>query len=352
MTLERMTPHLGFEPRACTTAMGILPHTDPREALDLAFSLDVPFWPQLPNLTFAEDTYVQTCLGLPGVTADMVEQTLRFDEGLFAEGLGDYLEHDEGSDLFAVREGDSLTYGEFRARAAGRAEEMPALRGQFMGPISLCLKVTDADRKPVIYRDEVRELIIRHVAAKVNRHLSDLRELHPRAFVWVDEPGLEILFTGITGYSAERARADLDLFTSLLEGPRGVHLCGNPDWDFLLTADIDLLSFNAYATSGIMEGYAGGIRAMLERGGVIAWGIVPTNFADAEKEDEESLLERLVGLWRGLEGRGLDGETLLARSMITPATCCLVNPDLTATVERSFETVRRLSSLLLSGLYP
>ncbi len=59
--------NLGFTPRACTTAMGILPHLDPAAALDLAFSLDVPFWPQLPNLTFAEDTYVQTCQRFPGV---------------------------------------------------------------------------------------------------------------------------------------------------------------------------------------------------------------------------------------------------------------------------------------------
>lgn len=340
---------LGFEPRACTTAMGILPHQDAGAALDLAFSLDVPFWPQLPNLTFAEDTYVQTCLGFPGITADMEQQLIRFDEELFAEGLGSYLEEEEDSDLFAVKEGDSLTYGAFRARAAEHAAGLPAIRGQFMGPISLCLKVTDAGKKPIIYRDEVRELVIRHIAAKVNRHLRDLREIHPHAFVWVDEPGLEILFTGITGYSAERARADLDLFTSLLAGPRGIHLCGNPDWDFLLSADIDLLSFNAYATSDIMEGYAGGIRAMLERGGVIAWGIVPTNFADAEGEDATSLLERLLGLWKKLEAHGVDGEKLLAQSMITPATCCLVNPDLTATVERSFQAVRRLSAMLTAG---
>jgi hypothetical protein len=335
--------NLGFTPRACTTAMGILPHQDAGAALDLAFSLDIPFWPQLPNLTFAEDTYVQTCLHFPGVVVHHEEQLLRFDEELFMEGLGAYLEEGEDSDIFAVAPGDSLTYGAFRERAAERAGELPAIRGQFMGPISLCLKVTDADKKPIIYRDEVRELAIRHIAAKVNRHLRDLRALHPHAFVWVDEPGLEILFTGIAGYSAERARADLDLFTSLLEGPRGVHLCGNPDWDFLLHAGIDLLSFNAYGTADVLEGYADGIRAMLERGGVIAWGIVPTNFADAEGEDAESLLERLTGLWKKLAARGVDGERLLAQSMITPATCCLVNPDLTATVERSFATVRAVS---------
>ncbi len=266
------------------------------------------------------------------------------------EGLGSYLEEGEDSDLFAVQPADSLTCEAFRQRAAALAGELTAIRGQFMGPISLCLKVTDADKKPIIYRDEVRELAIRHIAAKVNRHLRDLREINPRAFVWVDEPGLEILFTGIAGYSAERARADLDLFTSLLEGPRGVHLCGNPDWDFLLHADIDLLSFNAYGVADVLEGYADGIRAMLERGGVIAWGMVPTNFADAEGEDAESLLERLTGLWEKLVARGVDRDRLFTQSMITPATCCLVNPDLTATVERSFETVRALAGGVRSSI--
>jgi hypothetical protein len=343
-------PGLGFEPRGCTTAMAILPHRDPGAALDLAFSLDVPFWPQLPNVGFSEDTYVQTVLRFPGVKADHVEQTLRFDEDLFAEGLPEYLERCEDPGFFAVRPDDSLTYGDFLRRLEEGEGQWPAVRGQFMGPISLCLKITDADRKPVIYRDEVRELLIRHVAAKVNRHLVDLREAHPRAFVWVDEPGLEILFTGITGYSAERARADLDLFTSLLEGPRGVHLCGNPDWDFLLRSRIDLLSFNAYGTAEVMEGYWEGIKAMLERGGVIAWGMVPTNFADAEKEDAASLLGKLLGLWERLEGHGVDPGLLFSRSMVAPATCCLVNPDLTATVERSFRTVRLLAGELRDRL--
>lgn len=32
-----------------TTAMGILPHKNLEEALSLAMSLDVPFWPQIPR---------------------------------------------------------------------------------------------------------------------------------------------------------------------------------------------------------------------------------------------------------------------------------------------------------------
>ena len=34
---------------------------------------------------------------------------------------------------------------------------------------------------------------------------------------------------------------------------------------------------------------------------------------------------------------------MLARSLLSPATCCLVNPDGEKTVERAFERVRELS---------
>jgi len=42
-----------------TTAMAVMPHTDEERALEMALSLDVPFWPQLPNYSYYEDMYVQ-----------------------------------------------------------------------------------------------------------------------------------------------------------------------------------------------------------------------------------------------------------------------------------------------------
>ncbi len=344
--MENSLTRLGFNPEGCTTAMGILPHMDPQQALDLAFTLDVPFWPQLPNLSFSEDTYVQTVKGFPGIVVDYENQKLIFDEELFLERVSGYLEALEDSTILSIGEETSVTIAGFKEMARERRDSLRSIRGQFMGPISLCLKVIDNQKKPIIYRDDLRELVIRHVSAKVNRHLQDLRALHPHAFVWVDEPGLELLFTGITGYSAERARGDLDLFVSLLEGPKGIHLCGNPDWDFLLSARIDLLSFNAYSTAEVLEGYAQGFSGMLVRDGVISWGMVPTNFADYERENAESLLEKLMTLWDRLGHKGLDRMKLFTNGMIAPATCCLVNPDLTRTVEESFATVRKLSWML------
>lgn len=74
-----------------------------------------------------------------------------------------------------------------------------------------------------------------------------LRAKNANAFVWVDEPGLEILFGSFTGYPSSRAKEDFQEFIDSLEGPRGVHLCGNPDWSFLLTGlDLNILSVDIF----------------------------------------------------------------------------------------------------------
>ena len=62
--------HLNLEARCKTTAMGIMPHTGVGEALELTLGLDIPFWPQLPNVSFYEDMYAQTSDNFPGVMVD------------------------------------------------------------------------------------------------------------------------------------------------------------------------------------------------------------------------------------------------------------------------------------------
>ncbi len=53
-----------------TTAMAVMPHTDSSQALEAAMSLDIPFWPQLPRLSYYEDMYVQASEHFPGIVLD------------------------------------------------------------------------------------------------------------------------------------------------------------------------------------------------------------------------------------------------------------------------------------------
>ena len=133
---------------------------------------------------------------------------------------------------------------------------------------------------------------------------------------------------------------------SMIQRPRGVHLWGNPDWDFLLGLDLDILSLDVYTNAEVFGSYAKGIGRFLDRKVVLAWGIVPTNSEPFQQEDLLSLEARLVGLWEALGRRGVDLELILDRGLLSPATCCLANQDVEATVERAFETLVRLSAKL------
>jgi hypothetical protein len=164
--------------------------------------------------------------------------------------------------------------------------------------------------------------------------------------MYIDEPGLQFLFSALSGYSDQAAKKDLEAFFSMIERPRGVHLCGNPDWDFLLSLDLDILSLDVYTNGEVFAAYAPSIKKFLDRGGIISWGIVPTNFEPFGKENEESLKRRLTGIWNLLQKKGVDLEFLLSRSLLSPATCCLVNPDGEKTVEEAFRVVQELSARL------
>ncbi len=52
--------------------------------------------------------------------------------------------------------------------------------------------------------------------------------------MFIDEPGLQFLFSALSGYSDVFAKQDIESFLSQINRPRGIHLCGNPDWDFCL----------------------------------------------------------------------------------------------------------------------
>ena len=90
-----------------TTAMGILPHDQVEPALKLALSLDIPFWPQLPHLSFYEDMYVQAAEHFPGIVLLPADKSLRFDTAKFYEELPELLERWPDLDFFDISPGYS-----------------------------------------------------------------------------------------------------------------------------------------------------------------------------------------------------------------------------------------------------
>ncbi len=328
-----------------TTAMAVMPHTDLDRALQYALSLDIPFWPQLPRLSYYEDMYVQASEHFPGIVLDMEKRTLSFSMEKFIREYEEALSHFEDPGYFDISPQYSAVYPRFLELDLS---DRPAIRGQLEGPISFGFNVLDENRRPILFDDTIRPFMFEFMAKRVNVQHARLRERNPNAFMFIDEPGLQFLFSALSGYDAAAAFKDMEAFFQALTRPRGVHLCGNPDWDFLLNLDMEVLSLDIYSNGEVFSKYAPSIKRFLDREGVIVWGLVPSNVEPFDKEDVASLEARLKDVWETLDRKGIDRAWLLSKSLLSPATCCLVNPDGDKTVEKAFERTRVLSERLRS----
>jgi len=326
-----------------TTAMAVMPHKDANKALETALELDIPFWPQLPLLNYYEDMYVQASENFPGILLDPVNRKLGFSQEKFLSELEDVMAKFEDPAFFDISEEYSAVYHSFLARDL---QNHPAIRGQLEGPISFGFNILDQDERPILFDDTVRPFMFESMAKRVNTQLARLQEKNGNAFMFIDEPGLQFVFSAMSGYNDHQARQDMEAFFDMIERPRGIHLCGNPDWDFLLNLDLDVLSLDIFTNAERFVSYASSIKRFLERGGVIVWGIVPTNVEPFEQQNQDLLITMLDNLWNQLREKNIDKQMLLSQSLLSPATCCLVNPDVTATVEKGFEMIKQLSSRL------
>ncbi len=326
-----------------TTAMAVMPHKDADRALQQALSLDIPFWPQLPRLNYYEDMYVQASEHFPGTLLDLENQKLSFSMDKFIEELESAMAHFDEPDYFDISKTYSQVYHKFLEMDLSH---YPAIRGQLEGPISFGFNVLDQYKRPVLFDDTVRPFMLEFMAKRINIQLQKLKQINPNPFMFVDEPGLQFIFNALSGYDTNKAKQDMDFFYSMVDRPTGIHLCGNPDWDFLLNLDIDILSLDIYTNGEIFSSYAKSISRFLEKGGRLVWGIVPTNFEPFENENINTLEKRLELVWKNLTKHNIDKELLLSKSLISPATCCLVNPDGEKTVEKAFAVIKKLSEQL------
>ena len=83
-----------------TTAMAVMPHKNIDSALELALSLDIPFWPQLPLINYYEDMYVQASEHFPGIVIDAENRNIRFSMERFLKEYEETMTHFEEPDYF------------------------------------------------------------------------------------------------------------------------------------------------------------------------------------------------------------------------------------------------------------
>jgi len=333
-----------FVPRALATGMGSMPHPDPHEALRLIFEAfpTIPYWPQLPRRDFRENMYVQFSEDLVGVKMDLAREwlgvvtgddTLAQVEAFYARYLEDKPE------LFAIRQEYAAGLHALRDnRDALRAAQW--IKGQVTGPISFGLQVVDQNLRPMLYDDTLRDVLVKHLARKAQWQENFLSELG-QPLIFVDEPSLALIGASVVALNRDEVVRDLEEVFSALRGLKGTHCCGNTDWSLLLETSVDVISFDAWNYAENLALFADDVRRFLDRGGVLAWGIVPTVEEEIVRATEESLVARLDAAMDLLVKKGIDRDLLYERALITPA--CGLGTVSRSAAERALALTRAVS---------
>ncbi len=328
-----------FEPDLLPMHVGSLPHTDPQPACELVLDHfpQIPAWPQLPKRNFLENMYVQFSEGFPGVVVGdgriYVDRTKDLDPALEQLYLA-YLQND-------------LSYGslppDYAAglaafpQAVSAADSQPlAVKGQVTGPISWGLTVVDQNRRPILYDDILADALAKHLRLKAAWQEQELAKLAPTTIVFVDEPYMSAFGSAHISLNRDQVVTLLEEVFAGIAGLKGTHCCGNTDWSLLLSTSAEIISFDTYNYAQAFSLYAEEVSAFLERGGVIAWGIVP---ADDEKallnETVESLVARLHEAMDLLVRKGIRFDDLIHASLITPS--CGLRTISEEAAKRAFE---------------
>lgn len=340
-------------PRCATLAVGTLPNMDAEAAVELMFRNNpvCPGWPQLPKIDFRESMYVQFAEGMPAAVVEEASRRIWFDLEKAPEEMAFFYEHylEEDLDFLAISPDYARGFEPMAARLPSAGARFA--KGQVTGPISFGLTVTDAAQKPILYHDDLFEAIVKTLAYKGRWQVERFRQAAPELepVIFFDEPYLTQVGSAMISLPAEQVVSCLNECYAAVDGYTGTHVCGGTDWGLLASTDVDILHFDAFRHMQELLIYEKEIAGFMERGGILAWGIVPTGRSAFERNSRE-LAEMILSGAQKVAGFGgsLSEESVLEHSFISES-CGLGSRD-EETAERSLSLAAEVSGVLSSEI--
>jgi len=322
-----------FTPCCLPLLIGSVPLNDHHQAVEMIFAHtpQLPIWPQLP-VYLEEGMIPQFMTGFPGVDECDGKTFINMERESFDEEFlaffEDYLRVSEGAaaledSRFALTSKVAKGFFEFLEVAAERKSELVGLKGQLTGPVTFCTGVVDQAGRAIFYNDQLRDAAIKMLALKGAYQARCMAEIARPAIVFFDEPGL----SGF-GTSAFITISKDDIINSLAEvfaavkaegGLNGVHVCANTEWSLLFEAGVDVLSYDAYGFFDRLVLYPEHLKKFMERGGILATGIVPTAAELIDIVTVDELVEMWFSQTAQLETLGIAPETTFRQTLITPS---------------------------------
>ena len=341
------------EIKGLVTGIGSLPYKDANEALDLVFEYTprIPFWPQLPQRDKREGMIMQFSQALPCLR--LSQKGLYFDSAAQEEELAQFYEQiiANNSQHFAISADFAAGLWQFHARLQQQGlEGIEFIKGQVTGPFTFAASVNDDQGRAILHNPILFQAVREGLAMKARWQIELFKSLSKPTIMFLDEPYLACFGSGFTPINRQEVVKVLTEFSEKIKcgnGLIGVHCCGNTDWSiFSEIAAMDIISFDAYNFLERVLLYAKEISAFLKRGGILAWGIVPTEGFGPEI-NPGILAERLRQGFEVLFRKGIDRDLLKQRLLLTPS--CGLGSLGAAKAEPIFKCLAGISAELGSG---
>jgi hypothetical protein len=327
------------------TIIGSMPQTDARQACSLItrYLKDIPAWPQLPRRSFLENMYVQYSEGFPGVVVE--------NDRIYVDTAKDYSKSlEEFYKTYLEDDADRYPFSPDYAAGFYAFLEQPglkprAVKGHVTGPLSWGLTVTDQNKRAILYDEVLGDVVPKLLKLKAAWQEKELQKISGNTIIFVDEPYMASYGSSVAAgpfSSPEKVAAIIDEVFDGIKGLKGLHCCGNTDWSVFFKTKLDILSFDTYNYAESLTLYPDEVKAFINRGGCVAWGIVPNNAESLNKETVASLRDRLEEAAAPFTRNGLPFRDIITHSLLTPS--CTLIPLGEEGSEKALEILTALSA--------
>jgi hypothetical protein len=335
-------------PNFAATMMAYTPYRD----IQWAIRVILDNFPEAPCLPVLSRSMKHMLEGIPCLVFDREKRQVILDPSPEREQeIFEFYEKYEKQDLdyFATTaETAPGFYALLERLKEARPHELKWVAFQTAGPVLLADVIKQPDGNPSFHNETLRDILTK---------ASSMKSMWLEKKIKEDLPGVEVIAglpeTTLVGFTSAGGSGTREEIVNCINGGfeglkcvTWIHCCANIDWTLLIDSNVDVINFDAYQHSEKIALYHEEFETFLERGGMLAWGIVPVTNELIAKENVEALVERLEQGISLLVRNGVDEGLLVSSSWLMP--CCDTVMMTPQNSDLAFKMTKEISEIMRS----